>query len=124
MLSVLLLQVLPFAPQRHTYKQDSRLLQVHAQLLPQLLLGGKLLTEGWSDGQAVHSQLVFANTHGQSPLLGLLCCHKAAVHILVEPGVMAGGQVCHNSGKLDGPLDPCPVTKRCSNRSADTNQQN
>lgn len=57
----------------------------------------------------MHSQLVLADTHGQRPLLGLLCGHKAAVYVLVEPGVVTGGQVCHNRGKLDGPLDPCPV---------------
>ena len=99
----------------HTYKQDSWLLQVHAQLLPQLLLGGKLLAESWSDGQPMHSQLVLGNAHGKCPLLGLLSCHEAAVYILVEPGVMAGGQVCHNSGKLDGPLNPCPASQNQTN---------
>jgi len=29
----------------HTYKQDSRFLQVHSQLLAQAVLGGQLLTE-------------------------------------------------------------------------------
>lgn len=97
-----------------TYKQDSWLLQVHAQLLPQLPLGGKLLTERWSDWQAVHSDLVLTYAHGESPLLGLLCGHKAAVHIFVKPGVVAGGEVCHDSGKLDGPLDACPAGRqRC-----------
>lgn len=57
----------------------------------------------------MHSQLVLTNAHGQSPLLGLVSCHKAAVHILVEPGVVAGGQVRHNGGKLDGSLNACPV---------------
>lgn len=59
----------------------------------------------------MHSQLVLANAHGQSPLLGLVSCHKAAVHVLVEPGVMASGEVRHHSGKLDGPLNACPVNQ-------------
>lgn len=59
----------------------------------------------------MHSQLVLTNAHGHSPLLGLISCHKAAVHILVKPGVVAGGQVRHNSGKLDGPLKACPVNR-------------
>ena len=59
----------------------------------------------------MHSQLVLGNAHGESPLLSLLSCHEAAIHILVEPGVVAGGQVRDNSGKLDGPLNPCPASQ-------------
>ena len=58
----------------------------------------------------MHSELVLTNAHGQSPLLGLISCHEAAVYVLVEPGVMTGGQVRHNSGKLDGPLNACPAS--------------
>ena len=92
-----------------TYKQNSRLLQVHAQLLAQLPFGGKLLTEGGADGQAMHHHLVLPDAHVKRTLLGLLCCHKAAVHILVEPGVVACREVCDHSGKLDGPLNPRPA---------------
>ena len=76
------------------------------------MLGRQLLAEGGPDRQAVHCDFVLPHTHCQRPLLGFLCCHKAAVHILVEPGVVAGSQVCHYGGKLDGPLDASPVEHR------------
>lgn len=64
----------------------------------------------------MHCDLVLAYAHLQSACLGLLGGHKAAVHILVEPGVVAGGQVRHHRGKLYVPLQACPAFAALTSR--------
>ena len=94
---------------QHTYKEHGGLLKMHAQVLSEAGFFWQLFAEGRPDGQAMHCDLVFGHSHGKCPLLGFLCCHKAPVHILVEPGVMTCCEVCHYCCKFDVFLSASPA---------------